>query len=285
MTDLKRKRSSSDPDSAQTASAETLYLVGVPDGLAELADVRLLVEGHELPVHSYTLRESPILLAAFQAACSDKQRVCQVPLTGEHKHDVLLLLKHMYRDDAATVSIPGAWSLATMAHKYNVTRLHKLSETYLVTHLGLTNASVFDWAEVAERLELNLLLAHCEQFIILNFHSMSATNRKVSSISRSSLLRVMEGLAVRGADKFDWAIPPKSLELSGMYLCSVCQELMRGLWCYKCKPSALGSKAPVPKPVPVRKLNQSTVPEVMAAIAPAVETLLRWQQRPDDNLT
>lgn len=46
MTDLKRKRSPDDPTSAQTArSPETPYFDGMPDGLAELADVKLLVQG------------------------------------------------------------------------------------------------------------------------------------------------------------------------------------------------------------------------------------------------
>lgn len=43
MTDLKRKRSSGDPDSSQTiCSVETPYFEGMPDGLAELADVQLM---------------------------------------------------------------------------------------------------------------------------------------------------------------------------------------------------------------------------------------------------
>ena len=197
----------------------------------------------------------------------------------------MLLLKRMYRDDAAILSILGARVLATLAHKYNVTRLHKLSEAHLVKHVGLTNATVFDWAEVAERLELNLLLAHCELYIILKFYSMSATDMKVSSISQSSVLRIMEGLAVRGADKFDWAIPPKSLELSKMYVCNACHQLMRGSRCLTCDDPLVVCGKPKPEPTIVHKLNQSAVPALMAAIAPPVETLFRWQQRPDDKLS
>lgn len=274
MTDLKRKRSSGDPDSAQTACLNTIYLEGVPDSLAELADIKLLVEGHELPMHSYILRESPVLLAAFSTACGDKQRVCQIPLPGERKQHVLLLLKHMYKDSAAILSNPDAQVLATLAHKYSVIRLHKLSEAYLVEHLSLDNATVFDWAELAERLELNLLLAHCERYIILNFHSMSATDKKVSSISQSSLLRIMEGLAVRGADNSDRA--PNSVELPGVYLCHGCHELTQNC-CFKrsCLVNRIGTtKLP--------RVSQSLVSALMAAIAPPVETLLRWQQETDD---
>ena len=102
MTDLKRKRSSDDLESTQTASpAETPYFDGMPDGLAELADVKLSVQGRDFPVHSYILRESPILLEAVLAACSDNQRVCQVPLPGESKEQVILALKHMYKHDTA----------------------------------------------------------------------------------------------------------------------------------------------------------------------------------------
>lgn len=199
MTALKRKRSSGQLDSTQIASSGTPYLEGVPDILAELADVKLLVEGLDLPVHSYILRESPVLLAALSAACSDTQRVCQVPLPGESRQHVLLVLNHMYKDDAAILSIPDGQVLATFAHKYNIKRLHKLllSEAYLVANVSFTKTDVFDWAKLAECVELNLMLAHCERYIILNFHSMSAYEKKVSEISQSALLRIMQGLAVK----------------------------------------------------------------------------------------
>ena len=275
MTDLKRKRSSGDPDSAQTASANTLYLEEVPDSLAELADIKLLVEGHEIPLHSYILRESPVLLAAFSAACCDKQRVCEVPLPGESKQHVLLLLKHLYTDNAAILSIPDARVLATLAHKYNVMRLHKLSEAYLVEHCSFKNATVFDWVEVAERLELNLLLAHCERYIILCFHRMSATDKKVSSISQPSLLRIMEGLAVRGAVKSDWKLPP--LSFISMYACNGCHELTQTC-CSRCVHPYLNKTGTTQ----LCNVDQQLVPALMASVAPPVETLLRWQQKTGD---
>ena len=97
----------------------------------------------------------------------------------------------------------AAQVLAKFAHKYNMTRLHKRSEAYLLKQLQLTTKSVFGWASLAERLELSLLLAHCEQYIILNFHVMSAYEKQVSKISQSSLLRIMDGLAGRDVGDVD----------------------------------------------------------------------------------
>lgn len=224
MTDLKRKRSSGDhdQDSTQTAcSAETPYFEGMPDGLADLADVKLLVQDHVFPVHSYILRESPSLVAAVSAARNDNQRVCQVPLPGESKQHVMLVLKYVYSNPATihSESVLDAQALTIFAHKYNMTRLHKLSEAYLVEKLSFTNTNVFGWAELAERIELNLLLAHCEQSIILNFHSMSASEKKVSSVSQASLLRIMDGLAGRGMVGCDYAL---AAQLSR---CEYCQGL------------------------------------------------------------
>ena len=281
MTALKRKRSSGQLDSTQIASSGTPYLEGVPDILAELADVKLLVEGLDLPVHSYILRESPILLAALSAACSDTQRVCQVPLPGESRQHVLLVLNHMYKDDAAILSIPDGQVLATFAHKYNIKRLHKLSEAYLVANVSFTKTDVFDWAKLAECVELNLMLAHCERYIILNFHSMSAYEKKVSEIRQSALLRIMQGLAVRGVNTFGATrLESKLLEVSNICMCKDCHALIPGHLCLTCAiVSPFGQRRP--DTFQATKLHQGAVPGLMAAVAPSVECLLRWQKTGD----
>ena len=122
----------------------------------------------------------------------------RVPLSGESKQDVLLVLKHLYKDDPAIHSVKEARVLATFAHKYNMTRLRDLNESYLVDELFITDANAFDWAELAERIELRLLLAHCERYIILSFHNMPSSHKKVSKLSQSSILRIMDGLTGRG---------------------------------------------------------------------------------------
>lgn len=84
MPQLKRKRIRSDPDRIHSTSfTNAPYFDGLPDGLAELSDVNLLVEEYELPAHIYVLSKSPILLAAISAAADDRQRICQLPLPGD----------------------------------------------------------------------------------------------------------------------------------------------------------------------------------------------------------
>ena len=275
MVDLKRKRSPEDPDSAQTARcANTPYFDGMPDGIAELADVKLLVQGHGFPVHSYMLRESPVLVAAVSAARDDKQRVCQVPLPGESRQHVLLVLKYLYKDDPAVQTVQEAQALATFAHKYNMTRLHKLSEAYLTETLTFTKTNVFGWAELSERIELNVLLAHCEQFIILNFRSMSAAEKNVFSLSQSSLLRVMDGLAGREVSDIELKEADHDVHI---YFCGSCSRLSGshpgrpcpepcGVLPYKCRVSAV---------------QKSAAQGLLTEMVPTVESLLRWRKTGD----
>lgn len=58
------------------------YFEGMPDGLAELADLMLSIQVSDLPVHSYLLKDSLILLAAAAIARQGDQRV---PLPGESR--------------------------------------------------------------------------------------------------------------------------------------------------------------------------------------------------------
>lgn len=275
MTDLKRKRSPDEPASAQTACfAETSYIDGIADGLAELADVKLVVQGHNFPVHSYILRESPVLVAAMSAARDEKQRVCLVPLPGEKKAHVLLVLKYLYKDDPAILKLGDGEALAAFAHKYSMTKLHKLSEAYLVDTVTPTKTNVFDWAELAERFELNVLLAHCEQFIILNFHSMSASEKKVSTISQSSLLRVMDGLAGKEVGEVDWSKPRNSAYLRQCYCCARLLVRQTGIRC----PAPCASD----HFTTVCTVDKSALRGLLAAMVPSVDCLLRWQKTGDN---
>ena len=172
-----------------------------PPASSQLTDVKLVVEEQGFPVHSYILRESPVLLTAISAAHDVKQQTCDVPLPGEKKRKILLVLKYLYQDVPAIQNTLDGAVLARFAHKYNMPKLHKLCEAYLVENLHFTKPAVFGWAELAERFEMRLLLAHCEKSMILKFCSMSPTEKKdlVSRISQSSLLRVMDGLAMAGS--------------------------------------------------------------------------------------
>ena len=269
MAALKRKRNACDPENTQTASfTEVQYLAGMPEGVAELADVKLVVEGCELAVHSYALSKSPVLVAAVSAASNDAQRVCQVPLPGETKQDVLLVLKHLYAQDAVIQSVDDAQTLAKFAHKYNLEQLHKLSERCIVDRMAFRNDTVIGWMQIAEHLEMNLLLAHCELFFIRNFRSMSAADKQVHSVSQKSLLRIMDGLAGRGADVPDWSrslchtSPPK--------FCTGCRSIFDCRHCPTphCKEPTLG----------IRRVFDSAIFTMGTAAAPSIEQLLQWQK-------
>ena len=230
MSDLKRKRSPEHPCSARMASSEDRsYLAGLPEGLEELADVHLLVEGQALPVHTYVLRKSPILLAAVAAASNEKQRVCQVPLPTETRKDVLLVLKYLYMD-APKIQAKGhvpVQAMAKFAHKYNLAELHTMSQKVLM-EIPFSNAAfnVFDRAHFAEQGEMGMLLAQCERFIILHFHSMSTADKKLQKLSQASLLRIMNGLAGRDAGDIEWETPdPNGVAIrSAIFLCSRCHK-------------------------------------------------------------
>lgn len=196
----------------------------------------------------------------------------------------MLVLKHMYKDDAPILSITDAQALATFAHKYNVRRLHKRSEAYLAEHIQLTTAVVFDWAQLAERIELGLLLAHCEQYIILHFHGMSALQKKVSSISQSSLLRIMDGLA--GRDMEEFVLFRKSGAAVNLCLRNNCNTLYARKSCpqptciFNCSHHSFQGREgrSCIAPQGVARVHASAARRLLEATVPSVECLLQWQK-------
>ena len=66
MSDLKRKRGLLEGDRGSADGANMVsYFNNLPEGLMELADVKLLVEAKELFAHSFVLtRSSPVLQQA-----------------------------------------------------------------------------------------------------------------------------------------------------------------------------------------------------------------------------
>ena len=266
MSDLKSKRSLDEKDSKLTASAwnDLPYLHDMPDSVVEIADVRLIVEGQELPVHSYLLSKAPVLLAAMSTASNDKQRVCQVPLPDESKNAVLLVLKHLYKEDSAIASFDEAQLLAIFAHKYNMGQLHKLSKDYIVDKLILKTNHVFGWIRLAERVEMNLLLAHCERFRVLNFHLMTAAEKQIQHLSQKSLLRIMDGLSGKAmVDR--WS----KLDSETPCFCEFCHSLIATRHCPDCNSQYAG---------PIRKASSASLHKLAHAMAPSVQCLLQWQK-------
>ena len=198
MSSVKRQRDEvcGNHESAPS-SAEPSYLSGLPEGLAELADVQLLVEGQQLPVHSYILTSgSPVFVTAVTAARDGKQLICEVPLQDECKQDVMTVLKYLDQESLVIESIADAEVLAKFAHKFSMDRLLELSSDYMVEHLDdmLSTTTVFRWAEFAEDHQLRLLLARCEHYIVLNYHEMAEEDKQLSILNHDSLLRIMNGI-------------------------------------------------------------------------------------------
>lgn len=273
MPQLKRKRTSPDPES--TSPFDASYFMMLPEGLAELADVEILVENQKLPAHSFVLSKSPVLLAAISAATTDTQRICQLPLPGETRQDVFAALMHMYLESLRPQHDAEARVLARFGHKYNIPQLHKLSEKYLVGSLEQMKErfdhfpELFDWAQFAARFELNTLLAHCERDIIDCFSSMPAAEKKLSQVSHKSLLRIMAGLNGKAAPLGWIQDTPYSATLR---LCEKCNVLSDSAYC------GCGPFSPMTGKARDVKVSHKTAQEIAKSMTPSVECLLKWQK-------
>lgn len=271
MSDLKRKRGLLEGDTGSADGANIVsYFNNLPEGLVELADVKLLVEAKELLAHSFVLtRSSPVLLTAVTAASKESQRVCQVPLPGETVSGVTLLLKYLYQDTLVIESINDASTLVRFAHKYNMARILELSSKYLVDNVQtmLSHTTVFGWAAFADKLHLGHLLALCEHYIALNFRIMSSQQRKISSMSDKSLQRVMDCLAGTYAPgKVNDCMP---FDAKFLTFCDHC-ETLSDLDICNCSQSYRARN--------VRHLQKGAVIAIAKAMVPPVETLLRLQE-------
>ena len=272
MSDLKRKRSSSEEDVA-ICDADVPYFEGILDGLAELADLKLVVEGQDLPAHSYILiSKSPVLMAAVAAASSDKQRITRVPLPGESKQDVMTVLKYLYNTNSSIQSADDAVAMAKFAHKYNMSELLDQSTKYLVLHvqsLGVLSAStVFDWVNFAESNKLGMVLAHCERYIVANFSAVNGEDGgKLFKISNDSLRRIMKGLE----SKSNGAAVSHGNSV-GLKTCYRCCKIISTPCCTHPDCMLYPTKA-----VHVCKIDASAMEIIAYHNLPSISTFLEWQ--------
>ncbi len=271
MSELKRKRSSTEDSTAAAEVTDLPYFKGLPEGLAELADFKLLVEAQELPAHFVLTSKPPVFLAAVAAASKDSQRVCQVPLPGESKQGNMTDLKYLYQDTLLIESVSDAQILASFAHKYGMTQVLQLSGKYLVDHSKtmLGRATVFGWAQFAECHQLSMLLAHCERYIVLNFRDMSSKDKKLSSISLSSPQRIMDGLVGRDAAPAD--LTSKATSSLQYQYCTECQSVSRP---YTCRCGNWGSTSKLQ----VTRVEESALHAFVDACVPSIDVFLKWQQ-------
>ena len=281
MSDHKRKRSTCEGDTTKLAGVNDVpYFVGLPEGVAELADVVLLVEGHELPVHSFILiRKSPVLLTAVTTASKPSQRVCQVPLSDETKEAVVTVLRYLYQETLQIDSSSDAQILAKFAHKYNMTQTLELCEKYFVGRLPnmLSVSAVFGWAKFAEAYYMSTLLAHCEQYIALNYRTMSVEHKQLSKLSHNSLRRIMDCLARRSATSGE--IQPYMLQnslatTSNLDLCPYCCCVGKGSGRCPC----LNGRSFTSHPHLVKGITHGALDAFADAAVPSVDLLIQWQQ-------
>ena len=281
MSDHKRKRSTCEGDATRPAGVNDVpYFVGLPEGVAELADVVLLVEGHELPVHSFILiRKSPVLLTAVTTASKPSQRVCQVPLSDETKEAVFKVLRYLYQETLQIDSSSDAQILTKFAHKYNMTQTLELCEKYFVGRLPnmLSVSAVFGWAKFAEDYHMSTLLAYCERYIALNYRKMSDEHKQLSKLSHNSLRQIMDCLARRGATSV--ANQPYLLQKSVVTACNLtscdscyCLRKHTGKCC--CPENRLCFS----QDLPITSIAREALDALADAAMPSTDLLIQWQQ-------
>lgn len=283
--DLKRKRNSAEgSEAAPTVVSDPPYFAGLPEGFADLADLALLVEGERLPAHSFVLtRRSPVLLTAFTTARQEElKRVYEIPLPGETKKRLILVLKYLYQENLAIESLSDASILVTFAHKYNMTYIWRLSSMYLEENVSknIGVSTAFDWAHFAERNNLTKLLAQCELYIARNYRDMSSEHKKLSSISQNSLLRIMDCLACKGAvtSKDDLE---KQVQVTGQLWFRPCCKSV-GV-SERCTPSAVTSvcynnSSYSQKGLKVNALTETAAPILIDVCMPDADVLQKWQE-------
>lgn len=205
-----------------------------------MADVKLVVEGVELPAHKTILAANSKVFADLftsQASAAPSNsgvpQVPLVPLVGESLQDATTALTYLYRNcvpstHAQSVASREARALIRFGHKYGMQGMLDAIESVLISYFQQDcweliddNADVATWTATAEKYGLRRLLAHCEDFMIKDddeslWHDKALVG---DDVSRASLLRVLRGLQhsrlkmkqgsknCRPAEEFDADIP------------------------------------------------------------------------------
>ncbi len=131
------------------------YMLGLSKQVMALSDATLLIQSHELPVHSFTLAaNSPVLAdlfeTAFTAIDSTVGRAAgsspkpgrdktMIQLDGDSVTDMCTALRYCYMgcnlsspDKPKLQNCEDAAGLVRVAHKYNMQGLHREAEKYLI---------------------------------------------------------------------------------------------------------------------------------------------------------
>ena len=132
-------------DVAEVSSQPSGYMLGLSEQVASMADAVLIVQGTELPVHTYVLAaNSPVFAdmletAPVATAPQKSKPLHNIPLEGDSMHVVCTALRYMYLGSfvvspskPAIQSCEDAAALVTFAHKYSMTELLDTAENHLI---------------------------------------------------------------------------------------------------------------------------------------------------------
>ena len=173
-----------------------VYMLGLSKQVMALSDATLIIQSHELPVHSFILAaNSPVLADLFETAftadsivgraagsrpkCGGDKTIIQ--LEGDSVTDMCSALRYCYMgcnvsspDKPKLQNCKDAAGLVRVAHKYNMKGLHCEAEKYLIAKAGNDGgkdmfqdpSSLVDWVVLAESCKLDEFLAHAELYMI-----------------------------------------------------------------------------------------------------------------------
>lgn len=200
-------------------------MLGLSKQVMALSDATLLVQSHELPVHSFILAaNSPVLAEVFETAfTADDSTVGRaagsrpkpggdktvIQLEGDSVTDVCTALKYCYvgcnmssLDKPKLQKCKDAAGLVRVAHNYNMQGLHCKAEKYLIAKASKDGgkdmfedpSSLVEWVMLAESCKLDEFVAHAELYMIKHkefgfWQEIMSRN----SISIRCFLRVLRG--------------------------------------------------------------------------------------------
>lgn len=191
------------------------YWKGTTTAFQNIADVKLLAEGHSLSAHKALLAANSRIFAEMFASEHDQASasiatMTEVPLHGDSLGDVALVLKHLYSSftykisPAPTPSFGDAKILARFAHKYDMRQMLNVCEECLISQLSYNNElhdaqTLVELTRLADQCSLHTLLAHCEFLLVAHtdgslWHSQAVISGQVS---RNSLLRILRALQMQ----------------------------------------------------------------------------------------
>lgn len=281
-TGTKRRSRATKPDVEDVSSEPSAYMLGLSEQVASMADAVLIVQGTELPVHTYILAaNSPVfadILEAPPAAPQKTKPLYRIPLEGDSLPVVCTALRYMYigslvvsPSKPAIQSCEDAAALVTFTHKYSMAQLLAKAEDHLIGEVCKDNGKVLfgdpkqlvAWVVLAETCKLDVFLAHAESFMIKHMDASFWQGEMAAvtgGISQLCFLRVLRG-ALHGRQEAVKALQERvhsaSDDVAGY--CSYCDDYCDG-----------------PCPPHNNRLRQS---EVIEALDVSITTLTEWHKQ------